>query len=70
MCVSFRTVLQRAPLNSTLSFDSAPSPPRQVYGSQYDMGFAYGSLMADEIKTLIPLVRVVWLPQSALFTFC
>lgn len=27
-----------------------------VYGSQYDMGYAYGSLMATEIKTLVPQV--------------
>lgn len=30
----------------------------QVYGSQYDMGFAYGSLMKTEINTLYPQVMV------------
>jgi hypothetical protein len=32
----------------------APLTVLHVYGSQYEMGFAYGSLMSNEIRTLIP----------------
>lgn len=42
----------------------APVTVLHVYGSQYDMGFAYGSLMAAEISTFVP--EVIAYAESAI----